>query len=52
MRVDQADAATELVKEVRATEEIPVLIDDPINIDEELKRFNAWLSWKLSGVEN
>ncbi|GAB2288920.1 hypothetical protein Dimus_038032 [Dionaea muscipula] len=26
----------------------PIIIDDPINIDEEIQRFNGWLSWKLS----
>ncbi|GAB2290082.1 hypothetical protein Dimus_024372, partial [Dionaea muscipula] len=26
----------------------PTIIDDPINIDEEIQRFNGWLSWKLS----
>ncbi|GAB2286550.1 hypothetical protein Dimus_020947, partial [Dionaea muscipula] len=37
------------VEEVaRAATEEPILIDSPINVDEEIQRFNGWLSWKLS----
>ncbi|GAB2278545.1 hypothetical protein Dimus_013222, partial [Dionaea muscipula] len=46
VKVAQA-AATEIEKEVGATYEVPIIIEDPINI-EEMQRFNAWLSWKLS----
>ncbi|GAB2297775.1 hypothetical protein Dimus_031862, partial [Dionaea muscipula] len=32
----------------KAVEDDPIIIDYPINIDKEIQRFNAWLSWKLS----
>ncbi|GAB2283978.1 hypothetical protein Dimus_018458, partial [Dionaea muscipula] len=44
--VDAADSAGEGL--VKAVEDDPIIIDDLINIDKEIQRFNAWLSWKLS----
>ncbi|GAB2288601.1 hypothetical protein Dimus_022925, partial [Dionaea muscipula] len=35
-------------RRMKAVEDDPIIIDDPINIDKEIQRFNAWLSWKLS----